>query len=238
MGLKDQPQYRKLYESLRKQIVDGFYKEGDLLPSENDLCILHNLTRPTVRKSLDMLLHEGFIKKHQGLGSVVHKLPKGIGILSVTGTTTAIGGHRLITKAIVKPRVQHWPDKFPFVLSEHEQHVGCIYFERLRLLNDTPVFYEFTYLPNINLPRFTSRNLDNKSLFDLLRQSYNIEIKGGEQFIKAISVEDENVCQYLHVEKGHPVLHMKRKLDTNRIGFAFYSMLYCNTDEYNIYGIF
>ena len=83
------PQYRKLYEILRKHISEGVYKEGDLLPSENELCQLYGLTRPTVRQSLSTLANDGYIRKHQGKGSIVHHLPREIGILSVSGTTSA-----------------------------------------------------------------------------------------------------------------------------------------------------
>ena len=46
------PQYRRLYEILRKHILDAVYREGDLLPSENELCQLYGMTRPTVRQAL------------------------------------------------------------------------------------------------------------------------------------------------------------------------------------------
>ncbi|SFE53468.1 GntR family transcriptional regulator [Thermophagus xiamenensis] len=238
MEEKSVPHYRRLYEQLRKGIVDGIYKEGDLLPSENELCALHNLTRPTVRKALDLLAHEGFIKKQQGLGSIVHKLPKGIGILSIAGTTTAIGKKNLKTTTVVRPRVQNWPSDFFFALSDEFKTVGCIYFERVRFVNDHPIFYEQTYLPNINLPRFTSRNLDNKSLFDLLRQNYQLEIKGGEQYLKAIEAVDEKICEYLNIRTGQPVLYLSRKLETNRINFSFFSFMYCNTSDFSLYGVF
>ncbi|MCK4699779.1 MAG: GntR family transcriptional regulator, partial [Bacteroidales bacterium] len=32
------PRYRQVYEILRKHIINGVYREGDMLPSENDLC--------------------------------------------------------------------------------------------------------------------------------------------------------------------------------------------------------
>ena len=60
------PLYKKVYETIRKQINDHVYKEQDILPSENELCVLYQATRPTVRKALDRLVHEGYIKKKQG----------------------------------------------------------------------------------------------------------------------------------------------------------------------------
>ena len=132
------PQYRRLYEILRKHILDAVYREGDLLPSENELCQLYGMTRPTVRQSLGTLANDGYIRKHQGKGSIVHHLPKEIGILSVSGTTSALGDRNLKTEIIVKPVLTQWPDDFMFPLTGLEKESGCIYMERLRLLDDSP----------------------------------------------------------------------------------------------------
>jgi GntR family transcriptional regulator/GntR family frlABCD operon transcriptional regulator len=231
------PQYRRLYEILRKHIVDGVYKEGDLLPSENELCSVYNITRPTVRHALYALVNDGYIKKQQGKGSIVHALPKGIGILSIAGTTSAFGGKNLETRILAGPIVCPWDDNFFFKLSETEIESGCIKLVRLRLFNREPIFYDINYLPNINLPRFTSRNFTNRSLFDILRVSYGIEVKGGEQKIRAIKVSRE-LCKYLDIPPGHPVLHLERKFDTNRIGYNFYSSIYCNTEDQAVFGVF
>jgi GntR family transcriptional regulator/GntR family frlABCD operon transcriptional regulator len=237
MAIKEVPQYRQLYEKLRKLIEDGAYERGDLLPSENELCAAHHLTRPTVRNALDMLVNDGFIIRHQGKGSIVQGQPKGIGILSLSGTTSAIGQDNLTTEIIVKPRIQSWEQAFGFEISDRDRSVGCIYMERLRLINNQPVFYDLTKIPNLNLPRFTSRTFDNKSLFDILRQKYQIQVKGGEQKILAITA-DERIQKHFQVKKNHPILRVDRKMDTNRPGFSFYSQIYCNTSDYSLTGRF
>lgn len=235
--LENLPHYRRLYEILRKHIIDGVYQQGDLLPSENELCRIYKLTRPTVRKALDHLLKDGFIKKQQGKGSIVHNPPKGIGILSLGGTTDALGGQNLKTRIIVKPIVKNWAEDFPFNLSEPEKESGCIYFERLRYLNSIPVFFDITHIPNINIPRFTSRQFENTSLFDTLRKHYQIEIIGGEQRLSSIRA-GEKLSQHFSVSKDHPILHLERRLDTNRVNFNIYSSVYCNTEEHSLYGLF
>lgn len=232
------PRYRGLYEILRKHITDGIYKEGDLLPSENELCQLYGITRPTVRQALAKLANDGFIRKHQGKGSIVHLLPRDIGILSVSGTTSAVGGSGdLKTRIIVKPVLKKWTDKFMFPLSELEKESGYVYMERLRLLDDSPVFYDISYLPNINLPRITARQFENRSLFQILREHYGVEIMGGEQRIRAISASSR-VSRFLKLEKGQPVLHLERKMVTTVEGLFLYSSIYCNTGKFSIFGRF
>jgi DNA-binding GntR family transcriptional regulator len=231
------PQYRKLYEILRKHILDGVYKEGDMLPSENELCQIYGMTRPTVRQSLGTLANDGFIRKHQGKGSIVHNLPREIGILSVSGTTSAVGDRNLKTKIIVKPLLMAWPLNFMFQLSDLEKESGCIYMERVRLLENIPIFYDISYIANINMPRITARQFENRSLFQILRDHYRIEIKGGEQRIKAIPATVK-ISRFLKIKKDQPVLHLERKMETNNPVLFVYSSIFCNTEKYSIFGRF
>jgi len=231
------PQYRKLYILLREHIKEGIYKEGDLIPSENELCLIHKLTRPTVRNALAALVNEGYIKKHQGKGSIVTSPSTEIGILSIHGTTSAIGKNNLRTKIISKPIIKQWKFPFFFDLSQIEIESGCIVLERIRLVNNKPVFYDITYLPNINLSRFCSRKFENKSLFEILRKNYQIDVTGGVQRFKSVPANDK-ISKYLKVKKGKPILHLERRIETTRNNYVFYSSLFCNTEFHSLYGTF
>lgn len=231
------PQYRKLYELLRKNILTGIYEEGSLLPSENELCAVHGMTRPTVRHALDSLVKDGLILKKQGKGSIVRKPPQNIGILSIAGTASAVGVRYLKTEILQKPVIKPWPEEFPFELTETEKEAGCIYMERLRYVDDKPVFYDINHLPNLNLPRFTSRSLENKSLFEILRKHYQVEILGGEQKLKAI-IPDKRIRNLLQLKRGTPVLYIERKLTTNKEAFTIYSTIYFNSEKHSIFGSF
>ena len=231
------PQYRQLYELLRKQITDGVFLEGDLLPSENELSSLHGVARPTVRQALASLVNDGYIKKQKGKGSIVSALPRGIGILSVAGTSAVLSSMNLTTLIVVKPRVIRWPDHFMFPLPPGLREAGCIMLERIRLVDSKPLFYDINHLPNVNLPRFTSRSFENKSLFDILRKDYHIQVVGGEQRLRAIRA-GKKIARYLQIREDAPVLHLERRLDTNRVGFSFYSSLYCNTSVHALFGTF
>jgi len=231
------PQYRKLYELLREQIIKGVYGEGSLLPSENELCVVHGTTRPTVRHALDLLVKDGLILKKQGKGSIARKPPHNIGILSIAGTASAVGVRYLKTDILQKPVIRVWPEDFPFELTETEKSAGCIYMERLRYVDNKPVFYDINHIPNINLPRFTSRSFENKSLFEVLRKHYQVYILGGEQKLKAI-IPGREIKDLLKLSTGHPVLQIERKLVTGREDFNIYSTIYFNSENHSIFGKF
>lgn len=230
---KDNPKpiYRQLINDLKKQIVNGVYAAGELLPSENDLCASYATTRPTVRQALKELSTMGYITRRHGKGSIVTEPRKGLGILSIKGVTAGVGTKELSTKLLQRPVKMDWPAHFPHSLSAIEQKMGCIYFSRIRIVDEEPVLYEETYITNHQLPRFTSRNLENKSLFKTLRDYYSIEIKSGEQHIWAIR-SGKKLSSLLKVDPHSPLLHLKRKLITNHKGTHIYSHLYCNTANF------
>ena len=183
------------------------------------------------------MVADGFIVKHQGKGSIVKGAPKGIGILSLTGTTSALSSANLSTHIILKPESRPLDEAFSFPVEPQEQRAGCFYFERLRLVNGEPVFFDITMLPDINLPRFAEYDLENRSLFDSLRTRYQIVVTGGTQQLFAIRA-DKRLQEYLNVRAGHPILQLNRKIETNRPGFHIYSQVFCATQGYGLIGTF
>jgi GntR family transcriptional regulator/GntR family frlABCD operon transcriptional regulator len=231
------PQHRQLYEILKGHIHKGIYDPGDLLPSENALCQTYSVTRPTVRQALSTLLTEGYIKKQQGKGSIVQAKKSGIGILSIKGTTDSLPTGTLETRVVKIPQVGPWKLDFDFEITDEELESGCIRLTRLRLIDGKPILYEITNLPNINLPRFCSRNFENKSMFGVLNQHYGLKIIGGEQKIWALPAEEE-VCDLLKIAQGKPILHLQKRYETNRPNYYFYTSIWSNTEEHYLQGPF
>lgn len=69
--MKNQNKFQYIYERLRIAILEGEYKYGEQLLSEHQLVKKYNVSRETVRKSLNMLVLDGMIQKIRGKGSVV-----------------------------------------------------------------------------------------------------------------------------------------------------------------------
>jgi GntR family transcriptional regulator len=65
------PLYRQLADSLRTAITAGVYAQGDLLPTELEICATHAVSRHTARDALRLLSDEGLIARKRGAGTVV-----------------------------------------------------------------------------------------------------------------------------------------------------------------------
>ena len=64
-----------LYGQILEQIMSGALNEGDKLPSENQICRLFQVSRPTVREALMRLHADGLVTTRQGSGSYVQRRP-------------------------------------------------------------------------------------------------------------------------------------------------------------------
>ena len=64
-------QYMRLAEHLLQQIQEGTYRQGDLLPSEAQLCEQFNISRITARAALKELEIGGAVSRRAGIGTRV-----------------------------------------------------------------------------------------------------------------------------------------------------------------------
>jgi GntR family transcriptional regulator, transcriptional repressor for pyruvate dehydrogenase complex len=81
-GLKLVPKLKErlgdqLYGQILEQIVSGALREGDKLPSENQICQSFQVSRPTVREALMRLHADGLVTTRQGSGTYVQRRPSG-----------------------------------------------------------------------------------------------------------------------------------------------------------------
>ena len=229
------PLYRQIQASLKEKITSGVYEEGGLLPSENELCIEFNATRMTVRQALNELVREGYITRQHGKGSTVSASRKSLGLLSLKGWTEVVvasdrHGKTLLLEGPVLKKLEDTAFK---PLIDNEKHEEFIFFKRLRLVEDSPVMYEHTYIPNENLPNFIKEPLLEGSLFRTLLIKYQIDVQSMTQEVRAVAA-DKETANLLKIKQKSPVLHLLRKYKTSIDGFFLYSSIYCNTEKFAI----
>jgi GntR family transcriptional regulator/GntR family frlABCD operon transcriptional regulator len=227
--------YKKVQNSLKRQIITGFYSLGDMLPSENQLSKEYDLSRMTIRNALKNLEMEGLIYRKQGKGSFVGFKRKSIELLTVKGFSEVMRQKNTETDTlfILKPKTESWKKDFYWNLHENELKTGCIHFSRVRRIRKKPVMFEDTYLSNTDLPEFCDITFTNNSLFDTLSVQYKTEITGVIQNVRAISATTE-LSKHLEIEPGAPVLEIMRKLTTSNPRIFIYSSAFCNTNEFII----
>jgi GntR family transcriptional regulator len=67
--------YQQLADRLRASINSGEYLPGSTMPSEAQLAIRYNVSRPTVNNAMTLLRAEGLVRVERGRGTIVRELP-------------------------------------------------------------------------------------------------------------------------------------------------------------------
>ncbi len=228
-----QPQHQRIREALKQQIQGGEFPQGSLLPSENELCVRFQTTRPTVRQALGDLVREGFIERQHGKGSFVKSERQALGLLSFRGFSDVVGEttHAVRTEFLRKPHRADWPHPFFYPLTAEEMAGGCLVLDRLRLAGGDPVMLETSFLPAPGLDDLLTDGLVDGSLFKTLSVRHGLGIRDLDQTLRAVTATSEQ-ARIFKCKKSTPLVYVERRYATTRTGFFVYSQLHCFTEKY------
>ena len=140
------PLYHQLKEQIKKSILNGIFKEGDLIPSEREWNERYGLSSTTVRRALNDLVHENFLERKAGKGTFVRmkKIKRDLKkVLSFTDNMREMGlnpSTKVIDKNIV-PASGTIRQRM-----NGEKGIQILKLRRLRLANDIPMMLETRYI--------------------------------------------------------------------------------------------
>ncbi|WP_273565495.1 GntR family transcriptional regulator [Maribacter halichondriae] len=224
--------YLTIQDYIKKRIQTGKFPVGSYLPSENEICNRFKTTRTTVRRALDELLKEGFIEKEHGRGSKVIERGNSLGLLTVKGFSGSID-YEVQTIVTTHPKIIKWDPVIAFPLTNDEKKSQCVYFQRVRNINNLPVVLENNWYSLDALQFIKADEFVEGSFFKTLSQKHLIEIMGADQELRSIPASKE-VAKKLQIKIGNPILHISVRFRTSKPGLNLYGDLYCNTTEYPI----
>jgi GntR family transcriptional regulator len=206
--MKSLPRYMQVMNYYIAMIKSGQLKEGDKMPTEEEICSMFDISRITVRRALDDLMQNGYIYKQQGKGSFVMVRKKGFQLDHLTSFTEEmkmIGKtptSQILTFDIVTPG-----EKAADVLGIHQSQKIYL-LERLRCADGIPLAIERVHLPFYRFPTLRQANL-KESLYDILQFQFGVESYKGVQEIRA-GLASEEEAKLLAITPGSAVLHISR----------------------------
>lgn len=210
-----------LYHQLETELIDlinrGELKENDKLPSERELCEQYNVSRTTARQAIGELERKEYVYKVHGKGTFVSpKVYKQqlLKFYSFTEEMKKLGKNpsseilsfdliRADNKIAEKLRVE-----------ENSQVYEIL---RLRVADDTPMMLEFTYLPEYRFVGLDEEMLQERPMYDIFRETYNVSLtKAKESFKPILMVKSD--AKILNVEDGTAAMRIERvTFENNRI---------------------
>lgn len=67
--------YIEIYNKIKKEIINGKYPPGSMLPTELELAEMYYVSRITIQKAMQLLKSEGYISRTAGRGTFVERIP-------------------------------------------------------------------------------------------------------------------------------------------------------------------
>jgi GntR family transcriptional regulator len=204
-----------LYYQLKKQVLamieDSTLKEGDMLPPENELCELLDVSRPTIRQAFGDLVTEGYLNRYKGKGTFVSKPKVEARFLSKLETfndeMTAKGltPHTEVISLEKKTGLHEAGEKLDISLD-----APLIYLSRLRSANEVPLVYVETFLSYEQYPALMDVNFEKSSLYDSLEKLYHVRISRARREIEAVNARPRE-AEFLHIAKNKALSLVKTK---------------------------
>lgn len=203
------PLYFQVYEDIKKKITSGEYEEGTKLPSERKLCDLYEVSRITIRESLERLEQEQMIRREHGKGSIVlgNHYTQVLNDLYSFKDEIEKSGHVARTEVISMERMEATP-----FLQEKMQlkPFHSVYrLIRLRLANEQPMIYEITYLPVRLCEGLDNFDFNQRSLYETLNQFYDIQIDSAYESLSAIKLK-KSIAEHLNEDVNASCMFIER----------------------------
>jgi GntR family transcriptional regulator len=224
------PRHTQITRWIEEQIRKGEYNPDDKLPSENELAEKFDVSRVTIRRALQSLESNGVIYRCQGLGSFVSdsRTPHNLIRLTDFNEDMARAGMKSSSEVHyfgVIPTPQWLAD----AMDNHEcKHVVRI--DRLRLGNGEPVAFDVTWLPLFYGQLIEQDALQDRTIYKILEDDYDIRIVRGTYQITA-DVADEDVARELQLQPGCPLLRIDRISYTIANKAVYYQKRYYRSDK-------
>lgn len=228
MEARAEPKYKVAYGALLSRLVSGRYPIGGRLPTEDELARTFDISRVTIRRSLDMLVNEGFLERRQGSGYTVISLspPSSMCLSSFTDAMLRAGrepSSRLIRISTLEAGAhgEELTDEL------QDERLTCI--ERLRLVDDEPQMLVRTWVPARLLANATADDFPNtgheQSILRILRQRFGLEWNAACEDISPAGAPAD-VAKHLQIEPGRPLLVQACTAFDEDGGVVFYEQVY------------
>lgn len=184
------PLYVRLKKQVKDDILNGIYKEGDLIPSERELQERFNISSTTIRRALNDLVQEHYLERKPGKGTFV-TLPKAKGNLRKTiGFTSNIHemGMTPITKVLnlaILPANNYARERLGLKKGEK---IYCL--KRLRFADDIPMILEERYIRTDLCPKLEKQTLTD-SIWNVFETVYKLRPVRHLQSVKITTISEE-----------------------------------------------
>lgn len=202
------PLYRQVYDIIVRRVVQGVWKPGDALPSEQALARELGVSQGTMRKVLDSLTVEKLLERRQGKGTFIAENTQERALFRFFRLARP-GGERLAPTCgaeSVRIRASRAVEQAKLGIAKGEKVVEI---HRTRLIDGLPAIREQIAAPASLFAGIERRGPLPNTLYSLYQTEYGINIVSAEEELRAVAANAEDAL-HLGVAPGEPMLLIDR----------------------------
>jgi len=203
------PLYVQVEDALAERIASGALPAGHQLPSEESLVSEFNVSRTTIRTTIQNLVRRGLVEIRRGKGTFVappritQELTELTGFVEDMQILGRDATARLLDKKVV-PASEAVARQLALPLG-----TDVVQILRVRLADGVPLSFDETYLPEELGQKVMADDLVTEPIFSLLEQKYSTPLLEAEYQLEA-SIADAAVAMALSVLPGSPIFLIER----------------------------
>jgi GntR family transcriptional regulator len=202
------PLYRQIYEIIVQRVVQGVWRAGESLPSEQSLARELGVSQGTVRKVLDSLTAQNLLERRQGKGTFIAETTQARALFRFFRLARP-GGPRLTPEPLgesVRVRAARVVERDKLGLARGDRVVEI---NRVRMIEGMPSVREWIVLPAEIFPGIEKRGSLPNSLYSFYQSAYGINIVITHEELSAQLATAQD-CEALKVRAGDPILVVER----------------------------
>ena len=232
--------YKMIATKLAEQIQSGELSAGSKLPAENELCEIYDVSRITIKKATDLLLHQGLINKRRGAGTFVKDVstaPEDSQFTDVnfSGFSKQFENHRTSTDVKLFEII---PAEGDIAKALRIADEGFVYhIVRARSVDDAPYVVEYTYMPIDVIPGI-NRQIVQNSIYGYIQDTLGLKLRSAHRTIRALLPTEEErdffttkepiaileIAQVAYLDDGRIFEYSKSHLRGDRYSFQSVSV--------------
>ncbi len=228
--MRTQPLYQQVDNTIRRRLIDNFWKPGEAIPSEMQLAAEMNVSQGTVRKALNDLVAENLLYRRQGLGTFVseHTERRALFLFfSIVGDE----GARLLPESRVLDCAEDAATPMEAARLQLAPSEMVVRFRRVRFFDENATIVETITLPLKHFPGFGTEVDPPNNLFRFYQSAYGVSVAKTDEQLTAVSATEEEAL-LLGIDAGTPLLEIDRTakmLDERPVEWR---VSHCDTTKY------
>ncbi|MEJ2109340.1 MAG: GntR family transcriptional regulator [Acidobacteriota bacterium] len=204
------PFYIQVAGTIRKRIEADEYGDGEILPSSEQFEQEFNVSSITVRKALEILARQGFIKRRRGIGTTVSKPKAEVVTFALGGTfrrfidsfEKELSGSEILEFSTIR-----CPAHVRQILSLNEkQKVLCV--KKIRRHSGVPIGYYLHYANARLCKGITRKKAESFKFQEMFEKTSGLKLTRMEETIKT-SITDIDLSKVLKTGFGSPVFFIE-----------------------------